>query len=349
MSAFTCPVVQVTNITKHPNADTLSCATIEGCPVIFGTEMFKEGDFAIYVPVDAVVPETVPDTEWLGTGKHRRIKAKKLRGIFSMGLLLPYFTRYKKMDSYGYNDARWLSAPSCYVGLDLADEFEITKYEEPEPLFMQTEQAPAPKTPNTPPIYDVESFRKYHHLFTPGEEVYLSEKIHGTNARFVYWDGKLHCGSHKTWKAMDERNLWWKVAKAYNLEEKLKRDPGMIVYGEIHGRVQDLTYGAKPNELFFRAFDVYHTGVGQWLSYMPFVSWCDELEIPRVPTLYRGPYSSFEALAHLAEGKSTIASHIREGFVIKPVDERWNNETGRTIAKLVSESYLLRKGGSEFH
>jgi RNA ligase (TIGR02306 family) len=347
MSTFTCPIVRVNNIVKHPNADTLSMATVEGCPVIFGTEMFKEGDLAIYVPVDAVVPETVPGTEFLG--KHRRIKAKKLRGIFSMGLLLPHTTRYKKMDSYGHNDARWLSALSHYVGLDLADELEITKYEEPEPTFMQTGNCSAPKTVSPPPVYDMESFRKYHYLFEPGEEVYVSEKIHGTNARFVYWDGQLYCGSHKTWKTQDDNNLWWKVAKAYNLEERLKRDPGMILYGEIYGNVQDLKYGAKLNELFFRAFDVYHTGVGQWLSYLPFVCFCDELELPRVPTLYKGPYTDFDALAPFAEGQSTLADNVKEGFVIKPTMERWDAKIGRMIAKLISPEYLLRKGGTEHH
>jgi RNA ligase (TIGR02306 family) len=341
MSTFTCPVVRVTGITKHPGADTLSMATIEGCPVIFGTEMFKEGDVAIYVPVDAVVPTTVPGTEFLG--KHRRIKAKKLRGIFSMGLLLPIKGLFPITVEYSGNQY----APED--GTNVAEVLGITKYEEPEPIFMQTGNCSAPKTTNAPPVYDVESFRKYHYLFEPGEEVYVSEKIHGTNARFVYWDGQLHCGSHKTWKTQDDNNLWWKVAKAYNLEERLKRDPGMILYGEIYGRVQDLHYGAKLNELFFRAFDVYHTGVGQWLSYLPFVCFCDELEIPRVPLLYKGPYLGFEDLAIFAEGQSTLAAHIKEGFVIKPTMERWNNKTGRTIAKLISDAYLLRRGGSEFH
>ena len=73
------------------------------------------------------------------------------------------------------------------------------------------------------------------------------------------------------------------------------------------------------------------------------------MEIPRVPKLFQGLYEGFDQLAPLAEGKSTLADHIREGFVIKPTIERWNNETGRTIAKLVSESYLLRKGGTEHH
>jgi RNA ligase (TIGR02306 family) len=347
MSTFACPVVKLGKIGKHPNADTLSITTIEGCPTIFGTEMFKTGDLAIYVPVDAVVPTTVPGTEFLG--KHRRIKAKKLRGIFSMGLLLPMTAMPQKTytDSVGT-----FTSPEvfCGPGDDVASVLGITKYEEPEPLFIQTEQAPAPKTPSSPPVYDVESFRKYHHLFTPGEEVYVSEKIHGTNARFVYWEGKLHCGSHKTWKAMDERNLWWKVAKAYNLEERLKHDAGMIVYGEIYGgKVQDLAYGAAPGELRFVAFDVYHTGVGQWFAYLPFVCFCDELEIPRVPTLYKGPYTGLDDLLPFSEGTSTLADHIREGFVIKPVMERWNPETGRTIAKLVGEQYLLRKGGTEYH
>jgi RNA ligase (TIGR02306 family) len=341
MSTFACPVVKIQKVGKHPNADTLDITTVEGCPVIFRSGDFKEGDIAIYIPVDAVVPESVPDTEWLGTGKHRRIKAKKLRGIFSMGILLPDST-------LGMGPLGEIS-----LGVDVAANLCITKYEEPEPLYMQTEAAPHPRTPSYPPVYDMESFRKYHNLFQMGEEVVVTEKIHGTNARFVYWDNAMHCGSHKGWKKMDERNLWWKVAKAYGLEEKLSHDPGMIVYGEIYGQVQDLKYGAKLNELFFRAFDVYHSGVGGlpagWFDYLPFIVWCDHMEIPRVPVLYKGPYTGFGALAPLAEGKSTLADHIREGFVIKPVEETWNGETGRTIAKLVSEGYLLRKGGTEHH
>jgi len=340
MSTFACPIVKLGKIGKHPNADTLSITTIEGCPTIFGTEMFKEGDLAVYIPVDAVVPETVKGTEFLG--KHRRIKAKKLRGIFSMGLLMP--TSILPMIDTA------MGAIGYTPGEDVAGLLGITKYEEPEPIFMQTGNCSAPKTPNAPPVYDVESFRKYHHLFEPGEEVYVSEKIHGTNARFVYWEGQLYCGSHKTWKTQDDNNLWWKVAKAYNLEDRLKRDPGMILYGEIYGsRVQDLAYGAGPGELRFAAFDVYHTGVGQWLSYLPFVCFCDELEIPRVPTLYRGPYTGMDDLLPFSEGNSTLADHIKEGFVIKPTMERWNPEIGRTIAKLVGEQYLLRKGGTEFH
>ena len=68
-----------------------------------------------------------------------------------------------------------------------------------------------------------------------------------------------------------------------------------------------------------------------------------------VPILYEGPYLP-EVVEPLADGKSTIAGHIREGWVIKPWVYRESQNTGsRVILKLVSEAYLLRKDGSEHH
>ena len=86
MSDFNCEVVRVRDVQKHPDADTLMVATANGNPVIFRTGDYAEGDLAAYVPVDAIVPE---GERFAFLGKHRRIRAKRLRGIFSMGLLTP--------------------------------------------------------------------------------------------------------------------------------------------------------------------------------------------------------------------------------------------------------------------
>jgi RNA ligase (TIGR02306 family) len=343
MSTFRVPLVEISKVGKHPNADSLSITTVEGCPVIFKTGDFLEGDYAVYVPVDAVVPETVPGTEFLGT--KRRIKAMRLRGIFSMGLLLP-----ASGPDFDYDFA---------VGTDLAGELGITKYEEPEPTFMQTDAAAPPPTKTQPPVYDMESYRKYKHLLIPGEDVVVTEKIHGTNSRFVYIEndlnsvdgkgyGDLHVGSHRGWKKCDERNLWWKIAEKYDLENKLSQYPGLVFYGETYGTVQDLKYGLKTNE--FAVFDVYDSVQGKYLSWTTVMGLCTFLHLPMVPVVYVGPYTP-EAVEPLCNGKTVIAdiNQIREGVVIKPVQERWNNETGRTIFKLISEDYLLRKGGTEFH
>jgi RNA ligase (TIGR02306 family) len=355
MSQFSVTVVRIPKVGKHPNADSLSICTLEGCPVIFRTGDFKEGDAAIYVPVEAVVPETVPGTEFLG--KHRRIRAMRLRGVFSMGLLLPT-TALPEQPVTG------VGVSGYEPGENVAPLLGITKYEEPEPpTHMQTEAAPAPKTHQPVPVYDLESYRKYKHLLVPGETVVCTEKIHGSNSKFCYFQGELHVGSHHGWKKFDETNLWWKAALRYSLSEKLKAQPNLVFFAEVYGKVQDLRYGCGPNDYRLAFFDVFDTDLGIFYDYENndsivggcpvdnLTSLCQQLDLPMAPVLYRGPYLP-EVVEPLCDGDSLASTEkqIREGMVVRPIHERWNAETGRTVLKLVGEAYLLRRGKTtEFH
>lgn len=341
MSQFSCPVVKLGKVGKHPNADTLSITTIEGCPVIFRTGDYQEGDLAIYVPVDAVVPTTVPGTEFLKD--KRRVRAMRLRGIFSMGLLLPWKSTLEPLAGKGLIYASE-SGTDFDVGRDCSILLGITKWEEPEVITMQDDQAPAPKL--NVPVYDVESWRKYG-PFEGNPVVEVTEKLHGTNSRTVFWDGVLHVGSHRTWKKESESNLWWKMARKYRLD-RLSQYPGCVFYYETFGQVQDLTYGINGAEI--RVFDIFDSNIGMWVSTEQVHQICEWLGLPYVPVLFTGLQSGVvDALAAMAEGKSTLADNIREGVVIKTVDTGFDNRYGRTILKLVSEQYLLRKGGTERH
>ena len=41
---------------------------------------------------------------------------------------------------------------------------------------------------------------------------------------------------------------------------------------------------------------------------------------------------------------------IREGVVIRPARERYSEElSGRLVLKSISDDYVLRKGGTEYH
>lgn len=337
MSEFRVPVVKLGKIGKHPNADSLSITTIEGCPVIFKTGDFNEGDVAVYIPVDAVVPETVPGTEFLG--KHRRIKAKRLRGIFSMGLLL----------SPGVPNESLIIPITAQVGDNVGPELGITKYEEPEPTHFAGEDASAPSGISVP-VYDIESHRKYRDVFEPDEKVVVTEKIHGCNGRFLFHDGQLHVGSHKRWKK-EGNTLWWRVAKEYGLAEKLAKFPDFVFYGEVYGAVQDLRYGCEKDELRLDIFDIYDAKTGRWLNWQEVEDTVLECDLITVPTLYIGRYIP-EVIEPMCDG-NTIVMHgitqIREGIVIKPLKERWDNKLGRVITKLVGEEYLTRKGGTELH
>lgn len=329
MSEFHVEVVRVGAIEKHPNADSLSITKVHGgYPVIFRTGDFAEGQLAVYVPVDSIVPAT---ERWAFLGEHRRIRAKRLRGVFSMGLLtaLP--------DLPPVPDDSW------HVGDNAADALGITKYEPPEPLAMGGDNE---KDPGTMPVYDIEGLRKFGELFTPGEEVWISEKIHGANARFVHDGERLWVGSRTGVKKESESNLWWKVARKYDLAEKLALYPHVAIYGEVYGQVQDLKYRVPVSEgarlILFDALDV---KTRCWLDVEDFIRLAMRLQLPSVPTLHRGPWSP--SLAELAEGKSLMpgADHVREGIVVKPVRERVDPVVGRVFLKLAGEGFLTRKGG----
>src|SRR5690349_13886397 len=89
-------VVRVEEVTKHDNADSLDIVKVFDYPVVARRGDFQPGDLAVYVPIDAVVPFT-EDWAWLhgGFSKHCRVQAKRLRGVFSMGLLV------KTSDAFG--------------------------------------------------------------------------------------------------------------------------------------------------------------------------------------------------------------------------------------------------------
>lgn len=65
MSEFHVRQFTVSKVIKHPGADTLSLTAVDGdieeegsgYPVIFRTGQFREGDTAIYIPIDALVSE----------------------------------------------------------------------------------------------------------------------------------------------------------------------------------------------------------------------------------------------------------------------------------------------------
>ena len=330
MSTFTVPVVRLGPVSRHPNADTLSLAEVRGCPVVLRTGSFVEGDLAVYVPVDAVVDTTVPELAFLASeGKASvRIRAKRLRGTFSMGLLV--------------------GAPAdAAEGDDLAERLRIVKWEEPEPVSMAGEQAKAPSL--LVPTYELEAWRHYGPmLFDSGEEVVVTEKLHGTNGRFVVdADGRLHVGSHRTWKQVDGTTVWARVAEQYGLREKLARHPGLVFFGEVYGSgVQDMTYGHTGGKLSLAFFDAFDSVTGDYLSHGAAETMLGELALPTVPVLYRGPLD-VALLSRLAE-EDSVHGGIREGVVVRPVVERVSMAV-RCALKVVSERYLLRKGGTEHH
>jgi RNA ligase (TIGR02306 family) len=306
------------SLESHPNADRLDVCRIFGFTCCVAKGSFVDGQLAAYIQPDSVVDSTRPEFEFLAG--HERIKVKKLRGVVSMGLLMP-------------------APEGAQEGDDVADYYGVTHYEPPIPGERCGEVEGGPVGIYAPK-YDVESMYRYKSLFTEGELVVATEKIHGANSRFVYApaEDRMYCGSRGEWKAKNEGNLWWRALEAHPwIEEFCRKFPGDILYGEVFGNVQSLKYGAGQNDVFFRAFDVLRGST--WREYNDWTEYISSEK--RVPIVFGGAFN-FDMLVKLSDGQSLIpgANHIREGIVVRPIPERTHEHLGRVHLKLVGNSYM---------
>jgi len=357
MSTFKVTAEKI-QVTEHPNADALELAVIGGYRAVVVKGVYRTGDLVCYIPEAGVLPENLIKELGLegklAGSKKNRIKPVRLRGALSQGIVCKpsMLTEQELEEAYRNN-------------LDLAEKLEITKYVPPVPTHMAGDvEGDASQVR----WIDIENIKRYETIFNTGDEVVVTEKLHGTcmivnihvdeNVRVTVSSKGLNA-KHLVLKE-SEKNLYWQVAKLYNLQEtgvKLAEKLGSIqvaLFGEVFGPgVQDLHYGVEQNQRGYRIFDVaYVTSEGKTV----FVD-AKDLEglleglVESVPVLYTGPYNR-ELIWEMAEGKDTLSqTHVREGVVVRSAEEtECVTETyqGRKIAKFVSEAYLTRKGGTEY-
>jgi hypothetical protein len=83
----------------------------------------------------------------------------------------------------------------------------------------------------------------------------------------------------------------------------------------------------------------------KYVDYQVLVEFCKDRHLPLAPVLYIGPYNK-EMLKSFTEGKTVLGpnkSQIKEGCVVKPLSETFDNSCGRKILKSISTEYLLTK------
>lgn len=369
MSTLKVEVVKIDEVLVHPNADRLELARVKGWNVVVGKGNFQEGHIAVYFPIDSVLPKKLEEQLFPPDSKiklHKsRIRTIKIRGAISQGMLVPI------------SELRALDHMTLEVGDDVTSILGVTKYEPHNPDYQAgSSNKPVRKgNPNFNRYTNIENIKNYNNVFTEGEWVWISEKLHGTSARYGYVEryyeptffGKLckyvddiltmlgWCrthefvyGSRNVQLSLNTRkeNIYLKVGKQENFQQKLK--DGECVYGEIvgYGIQKGYSYGCSPGEYKFFAYDV--SVDGRWLNYAEFLNFCRERKITTVPCLYVGPYSKEIELKH-RDGDSTIGGQkVREGVIVKPLVEAVAS-CGRKVLKSISDAYYLNKDNSDYH
>src|SRR5574338_20098 len=355
MSTHEVLVVKIEEIIKHDNADSLEIIKVSGYDysIIAKKGDFKVNDLAIFIEPDYVVPIERSEFSFLKKG---RVTACRLRGIWSEGLLIKAQHHHNLGDNVieEYGIKRW--EPPALKGNDFHWGAEGSKLQ----------GGYCAKGPDiVAPKYDLENYKKYSKLITENDFVYKTVKIHGTNARFVYHNKQMFCGSRTTWKAKPgeireykngegqiiqketPKNTWWDALEQNSwIEEFCKANPDVVLYGEIFGSViqgNKFHYGYKDGKLGVRIFDVLENN--KWVSFHELYTNLPKYSnLQLVPTVYYGNFNKqlLEELAEEVENcfENCGDNHIREGIVIKLRDERFDPKIGRVALKYVGRNYL---------
>ena len=343
VSTFEVKVRRVT-VVPHPDpeAHSIELAQVDEYFSVIVKGSLRTGDLAVYIPEQALVPEALIEEMGL-TGKlsgkaRNRVKAIRLRGQLSQGIC--------------YRPTSW---PDEWVeGTDVAEALGIVKWIPDIPIHMRGAVEPAPGGSGFRTYTDIESLQRYPDMFAEGQQVRMCEKLHGTNMVCGLADGqsvvssKGHAGRHMVLKE-DAGNVYWRAALDFHLHDILRAyldqigqpDQTILLFGEVLG-VQDLKYGFEGGKIGYRAFDLWLNG--DFVDAAQFDEFIRLYEVPAAPILYEGPFS-WDVARQYASGRSTIASHLREGIVIRPLPRELRTPAGdRMIAKLLSPDYLVRKG-----
>jgi len=365
-----CYVARINEIKEIPGADNIEQGVIGGWNCIIKKGEYKVDDLVVVATTDAVIPQELSDsmnvTNYLRKGQ--RVRTVKLRGVYSECLIIPMGFAKK---ATGYANTKWDD------GDDMMETLKIFKY---EPPVVQVQLASGKKiryqkNPNFHVYYKFPNLKNVPHMFTSEDEVEITRKMHGTNARYgivkklklSFWDRvkkffrladewieyEYVYGSHNVEKGSDSQgfydsDVWMEVANKLNLKEKLWHvfktakssgaysiDSGLVIYGEIFGPGIQKNYDYGLDEIQFEIFDI--TMNNEYLEPIRTLYFCDNiLLLSHVEVLYTGTWSQ-EIQDKYALNNFIEGTKVpHEGIVIK-------HRTGERnkVAKVINPDYLI--------
>jgi RNA ligase (TIGR02306 family) len=282
-------VAKIDVIMKIEGADKIEQARIGGWNCIIQKGEYNVGDLVVVATTDAVIPESLSDamnvTNYLRKGQ--RVRTVKLRGVYSECLIIPF----------SYVPTRTKGV--YYEGDDVMEILKIFKYEPPvkQITLGSGRKIRYQDNPNFLVYYKFPNQKNVSDMFNEEDEVQITRKIHGTNARYgivkktklSLWDKvkkffgfankwidyEFVVGSHNVEKGSDSQgfydtNVWYEVADKYDIKNKMwnfvkNHEPqeigsGIVIYGEIYGAGIQKGYDYGLNEIKFTAFDVMWDG-----------------------------------------------------------------------------------------
>ena len=362
-----CFIAKINEVKAIEGADNIELVVAGGWNAITKKGEFKVEDEVIIATTDAVIPEVLSEqmgvTSYLRKGG--RVRTVKLRGVYSECLIIPkhYLKGKVSMGSYDLKE-----------GSDCMELLGITKY---EPPVKQIQLASGRKikwrdNQNFHIYYKFPNLKNVSGMFTEEDEVQITRKIHGTNARYgivkksklSFWDNvkkffgladewidyEYIYGSHNCEKGSESQgfystDVWRTIAEKYQIKEKLWRlvremdveevGSGVVLYGEIFGAGIQKNYDYGLEDIQFNGFDL--TVNGEYLSIQTaYIAIYNLLELPHVEELYVGPWNQEVQDSFVFKNFIEGTKIPHEGIVIKEF-----SGDRKKVAKVINPDYLI--------
>lgn len=347
---------EVVEVKPHTNADSLEVLKVGQMQLVAGKGAYETGDVVVVIPEKSVIPKDSPIyaefEKYLVGPEKDRVKGIRLRGEPSEAITWP-LDRFGSVVVGEYEGPeRWWqnrnAVEEAAIGEDISGRLGITKYEPPIPDEMrgQVEKLDVPSTALVK--HDCYQFAAYADQLSPEAEVVVTEKIHGSQLNYVFYEGEESVSS-KGILGRELRireapnNVYWRAVRRSGLREiagAITMSPGPSVVqmiGEVAPVQKGFDYGLSGDEKAALVFELVLDGVPVSFDDLP-----PEVRDLWVPVLYRGPFEEAD-LPKLAKGREAVSGeerHIREGVVVSPADPTKRAEDGtRLRLKVLNPKY----------
>jgi RNA ligase (TIGR02306 family) len=223
-------IEHIQSIVSHPNADKLDLATVSGYTCVVGRNQYSVGEAVVLIQPDTVLPHE-PWSE-LFRKRSNRVRATKLRGEWSFGVVMPFSAFFDGMQPVH------TLAPGCEVSHLIG----VTKYEPAQPQHLDAMGYPPTGLPKT----DEERYQNLDGLLPYGERVDITLKIDGQSATY-YCKMNADTGEYETGICSRSlrlkpecQNNYTRAEARYNILAKLKEycvhhSIGLAIRGEVYG------------------------------------------------------------------------------------------------------------------
>lgn len=328
-------IKKIDSIEPIEGADFIELAVIGGWNAVIKKGVYAPNDLIVYFEIDSLVPEHLAPflsasskaREYDGV-KCFRLKTKKLKGVFSQGLVMPLSDMGIDPTSVSEDD-------------DVSELLGVKKYEKPLPG--QNNQGVKDNFPEFLRKTDQVRIQNIKRDFNSYRDLELSfqvtEKLDGTSLT-IYKNNDIFGVCSRNYDLEDrEACIYWDAAKRYDLENIFsKSERNLAVQGELIGEgIQGNQYHLQGRH--FYVFSLFDIDAQKYLAPSECLEFCAANGLNHSPVISENfkltGLEIFDIIKD-AEGDSLLNKSEREGLVYK-----CNTDTNVSF-KAISNNWLIK-------